>query len=151
MPNSFQDYIVLGFDFGLKHIGVAVGQTVTGTANPLTSLKAHQGKPVWEEITALIAYWEPKKLLVGLPFGINGEETTITRAARSFAQHLKQYSQLPVHLIDERFTTLEARQSLFDQGGFRATIDKNKLDGFSAKIITESGLKLCEILLPSSS
>lgn len=132
---------VLGFDFGLRHIGVAIGQTVTGTANPLLSISAQNGEPQWEKITALIAHWKPNALLVGLPYALDGSEHGITRAARRFAQELEQRYQLPVHLVDERFTTLEARRHLFEQGGARA-LTKGSIDGWSAKIITENGLKL---------
>lgn len=133
------DCTVLGFDFGLRHIGVAVGQTVTGTANPLTPLKALHGEPEWEQITALIAHWQPQALMVGIPLSIDGNEQNITRAARRFAQQLEARYQLPVHKIDERFTTLEAKQTLFDKGGARA-LSKRNIDGWSAKIITENGL-----------
>ena len=84
------DFTVLGFDFGLKHIGVAVGQTVTGAARPLDSLKANRGEPEWAAITALIHHWQPKALIVGIPLSIDGHEQSITRAARKFAAELEQ-------------------------------------------------------------
>lgn len=131
---------VLGFDFGLKHIGVAVGQTVTGSANPLASLQARHGIPQWEKLEALIANWRPQALMVGIPYAINGAEQPITQAARNFADQLKQRFALPVMMIDERYTTLEAKQHLFEQGGYRA-LNKSRIDGWSAKIITENGLR----------
>jgi putative Holliday junction resolvase len=134
------DCTVLGFDFGLKHIGVAVGQTVTGTANPLPSLKADQGEPVWEHVTKLITRWQPQALVVGIPLGLEGNERGITRAARRFARQLEAHYHLPVHGVDERFTTLEARRHLFETGGARA-LSKQNIDGWSAKIITEFGLQ----------
>ncbi len=136
---SLSHQTVIGFDFGLKHIGVAVGQTVTGTANPLVSLSAHQGVPQWPKIDDLIAYWKPDALIVGLPFAIDGSEHNITRAARRFANNLEEHYHLPIHLIDERFTTLEAKRDLFEQGGARA-LSKSRIDGRSAKIITENAL-----------
>ncbi len=135
-----KDFTVLGFDFGLRHIGVAVGQTVTGTAHALASLKARNGTPVWEEIAALISQWQPRALIVGVPIGLDGSEQSITQAARKFAEQLHEHTQLPVHLVDERFTTLEAKQHLFERGGSRA-LSKDNIDGWSAKIITENGLK----------
>ncbi|HVV67447.1 MAG TPA: Holliday junction resolvase RuvX [Gammaproteobacteria bacterium] len=130
---------VIGFDFGLKHIGVAVGQTVTATANPLASLHAHQGTPKWEKVTELVAYWKPDAFIVGLPYALDGSEHHITRYARRFAQELEMRYPFPVHLVDERFTTLEARRDLFERGGSRA-LSKRHIDGMSAKIITEDGL-----------
>lgn len=130
---------VLGFDFGLKYIGVAVGQSVTGTANPLLTIPADQGKPRWDKINEVIQRWRPDALLVGMPLALDGSEQKISHAARHFADCLKQRYGLPVHLIDERYTTREAKSDLFARGGYRA-LDKAKVDGWSAKIITESGL-----------
>lgn len=133
-------HTVIGFDFGMKHIGVAVGQTVTGTANPLASLKAEAGVPQWEKVTTLIHYWKPSVLMVGMPFALDGAEQNITRHVRRFIASLQQRYPLPVHIVDERFTTKEARQYLFAEGGYRA-LEKSHIDGLSAKIIIESGLK----------
>jgi putative Holliday junction resolvase len=135
-----KDYTALGFDFGVKHIGVAVGQTVTGTANPLPSLKAAAGIPQWDKITALIEYWQPTVLMVGIPFALDGSEQAITRHTRRFIGALQQRYALPVHVVDERFTTKEAREHLFAEGGYRA-LDKASVDGWSAKLIVESGLR----------
>lgn len=135
-----EESTVLGFDFGLKHIGVAVGQTVTGSANPLLSLEARRGVPKWEQIATLIAHWRPRTLIVGIPYAIDGSEQPVTRAARNFAGQLYERFALPVMMIDERYTTLEAKQHLFEQGGYRA-LSKSRIDAWSAKIITENGLR----------
>ncbi len=124
----------------MKHIGVAVGQTVTHTASPLASLRAQAGHPEWEKITTLITYWKPSVLMVGMPFALDGSEQSITRAVRRFVADLRQRYEVPVHTVDERYTTLEARRYLFEQGGYRA-LEKARIDGLSAKIIIESGLK----------
>lgn len=130
---------VIGFDFGLRHIGVAVGETVTGTARPLSSLKACGGQPVWQEIQVLMTHWHPTAFMVGIPLSLHGEEQKITQAARQFAEALSQRYGLPVYKIDERFTTLEAKSHLFERKGARA-LSKRNIDAWSAKIITESGL-----------
>jgi putative Holliday junction resolvase len=130
---------VLGFDFGVKYIGVAVGQSVTCTASPLCSLRAKLGQPSWKEIQQLIARWKPNGLIVGIPLAVDGSEQDITLAARCFAVELEKRYDLPVYLVDERFTTLAAKSYLYEHGGFRA-LEKDKIDGVSAKIITESGL-----------
>jgi putative Holliday junction resolvase len=135
-----QAQIILGFDFGTKYIGVAVGQTVTRTANPLASLRAHNGVPEWDKVTTLINYWKPSVLMVGIPFALDGSEQTISYAARHFAAQLHTRYDLPIHPVDERYTTLEAKRYLYEQGGYKA-LDKSSIDGLSAKIIVECGLK----------
>ncbi len=131
---------VLGFDFGLKRIGVAVGQTVTGTASPLDTLKAEAGEPHWEQIAKLIAQWRPDALVVGIPLRIDSSDQHITHEARRFAKSLRSRYGLPVHTVDERFTTLEAKQRLFDVGGYRS-LEKAQIDSWAAKLITESWLE----------
>ncbi len=140
MNESVSAATVLGFDFGLRYIGVAVGQTVTGTANPLETLKARQGEPIWDRIAGLIDHWRPSVLMVGVPLTASGAEQPITQAARRFAENLGVHFALPVLMIDERYTTLEAKQDLFERGGFRA-LKKSRIDAWSAKIITENGLR----------
>lgn len=132
---------VLGFDFGLRYIGVAVGQTVTGTASPVKVVRANQGKPDWDDVSKLIAHWKPDALMVGMPFAKDGSEQGITRAAKKFCNQLHDRYRLKVYEIDERFTTKEARRDLFEQGGYRA-LDKSSVDEWSAKLIVESGLKM---------
>lgn len=133
----------LGFDFGSACIGVAVGQTVTGTASPLQVVKAQAGEPNWEDVDDLIARWKPDVLMVGMPFAKDGSEQEITRAAKKFSNQLRDRYGLTVYEIDERFTTKEARQCLFEQGGYRA-LDKLSVDEWSAKLIVESGLHMLE-------
>ena len=79
-------HTILGFDFGLKRIGVAVGQTVTQSARPLTILNAKQGVPDWLEIKKLILEWGVNALIVGLPLNMDGTEQPITARAREFGQ-----------------------------------------------------------------
>jgi len=131
---------VLGFDFGTSFIGVAVGQTVTRTANPLASLRARDGVPEWEKVTTLINYWKPSVLMVGIPLAIDGSEQSISYAARRFANELHTRYDLPIHTVDERYTTLEAKRYLYTHGGYKA-LDKSSIDGLSATIIIESGFK----------
>lgn len=135
-----QHQTVLGFDFGTSHIGVAVGQTVTRTANPLPSLRANNGVPAWEKVAALINYWRPSVLMVGIPFALDGSEQSISYAARHFAAELHTRYDLPIHTVDERYTTLEAKRYLYERGGYKA-LNKASIDGLSATIIIESGFK----------
>jgi len=101
---------VLAFDFGLRHIGIAVGQPVTNTASPLTTLTAANGTPKWPEVRALIEEWQPTTLLVGLPLNMDDSESDMSALARGFANNLKRRFKLPVELVDERLTTYAAQR-----------------------------------------
>ena len=99
---------VLAFDFGLNYIGVAVGQSITGTANPVTTLKARNGKPDWRQVDALISEWSPHRLLVGLPLNMDDTESDMSERARAFANRLAERTGIQATLVDERLTSFEA-------------------------------------------
>lgn len=101
---------VLAFDFGLKHIGVAVGQTVTGTASPLQTLPARDGRPDWKAVRRLVDDWQPFKLLVGLPLNMDDTESEMSTRARSFARRLGEHTRLEVVMVDERLTSFASRE-----------------------------------------
>ena len=127
---------LLGFDFGTKSIGVAVGQQLTGTARALTALKAQDGTPDWKLIEKLLKEWQPDYVVVGLPLNMDGTEQELTARARKFANRLHGRFGLRVELQDERLSTVEARADLFERGGFRA-LQKGQVDSQSAVIILE--------------
>lgn len=129
----------LGFDFGTKRIGVAVGQALTKTATPLSHLKARDGVPDWQLITKLIQEWHPVAFIVGIPINMDGTDQPVTTLARAFAIELTDRFQLQVHQVDERLTTKAARSKLFEYGGYRA-LQKHDIDSIAAKIILESWL-----------
>ncbi|AUQ26882.1 Holliday junction resolvase RuvX [Dickeya zeae] len=129
--------ILLAFDFGTRSIGVAIGQEITGTARPLTSLKAQDGIPDWQKVEKLLNEWQPALVIVGLPLNMDGTEQPLTARARKFAQRLHGRFGVTVELHDERLSTVEARADLFERGGFRA-LDKGSVDAASAVIILES-------------
>ncbi|KTC68137.1 Holliday junction resolvase [Legionella birminghamensis] len=132
--------IYLGFDFGLKRIGVAVGQKITLTARPLTTLHAESGIPDWRQIDKLVKEWKPDALIVGLPTCIDSSEQYTTPLAREFAEQLIRHVALPVHLVDERLSTVEARAELFAQGGYRK-LKSSPIDSFAACVILEQWLQ----------
>lgn len=107
---------MLAFDFGLRHIGVATGQTITGTASPLTTLRARNGKPDWPEVLASIAPWKPIRLLVGLPLNMDGSDSDMAIRARRFAMQIERRTGIETELVDERLTSRAARE----QGGEHA-------------------------------
>jgi putative holliday junction resolvase len=134
------DPVYLGFDFGYKRIGVAVGQKLTATATPLSTLKAEAGVPRWELIAALIAKWQPAALIAGLPTRADGGNLYVTKPAKRFANALKNQFELPVFLVDERLSTVEARAQLFAEGGFKK-LKKAEVDSMAACVILEQWLQ----------
>jgi len=131
--------ILLGFDFGLKRIGVAVGQTVTETARPLVTLKASAGTPQWEVLSKLIKTWQPDALVVGIPLNMDGTEQPLSQSARQFAQQLHERFKLPVYEMDERLSTKDARERLFAQGGYKA-LQHGQVDSVAAQLILQNWL-----------
>ena len=113
---------LLAFDYGTRRIGIAVGQTLTGTARPLATLKSRNGKPDWEAIGRLIREWQPDRLVVGLPLHMDGSEQPMTELARRFGRQLEGRYNLPVEWADERLTSEEAERNL-PGGGDKAAID----------------------------
>jgi putative Holliday junction resolvase len=132
--------VYLGFDFGYKRIGVAIGQRLTGHARPLSTLNAISGAPNWALVQALIDAWQPAAFIVGLPTCIDGKELYTTGAARGFARQLRKKFNIPVHLVDERLSTVEARAQLFAEGGYRK-LKTSEIDSLAACIILEQWLQ----------
>ncbi|AMA64747.1 Putative Holliday junction resolvase [Candidatus Arsenophonus lipoptenae] len=128
---------IMTFDFGTNSIGVAIGQEITTTARPLTTIKVKDSNPNWVEINKILQDWHPKLIIVGLPLNMDGTEQIISNKARKFAYNLEWRFGIKVILHDERLTTVEARSKLFNYGGYRA-LNKKKIDSFSAVIILES-------------
>jgi putative holliday junction resolvase len=130
----------LAFDFGLRRIGVASGQTLTGTAEPLATVETHQNEPDWRSIAQLVQTWRPHALVVGIPYHIDGSENSLTDAARHFAQQLGERFALPVHLMDERLSSRAAEQLYADQRAAGRKRNKASIDALAAKLILESWL-----------
>ena len=105
------DGYVLGIDFGLKHIGIAVGQTVTRTANGLTTLTAQKGKPNWLELDELIQQYRPIAVVVGLPLNMDDTPSDMSALASDFARQLASRTRHPVFLADERLSSWAVRSS----------------------------------------
>jgi putative Holliday junction resolvase len=130
---------LLGFDYGTSKIGIAVGQTVSGTATPLTTLRNRGQKPDWTRIEAIIGDWQPDAAVLGLPYNMDDTEETWTERVRRFARQLEGRFGLTVHLVDERLTTLEAERRLgVDAAGSRQ--QRDLVDAYAAKLILETWL-----------
>lgn len=131
----------LAFDYGLKRIGVASGQEVTATTQTVATVAVHNNKPDWQQIEQLIKEWRPDILIVGLPMNMDGSEQEITKAARRFSNQLNGRFQLPVELVDERLTSLEA-EAIVNEGRRAGHIKKSKaktaIDQVAAELILQS-------------
>lgn len=125
---------MLGFDYGTHKIGIAVGQIVTGTATPLTTLQRVKNKPDWDSINALVEEWQPEAIVVGLPYQLDDQESEIAEKAKRFARQLHGRYQLPVHMMDERLTSRDAWSRL----GKAAVKDATLVDSMAAKLILET-------------
>jgi putative Holliday junction resolvase len=130
---------LLGFDFGMKRIGVAIGQTVTRTARPLGIIKTLAGAPQWEPLTKLIKTWQPDALVIGIPLNMDGSEQPLTQHARVFAALLEKRFKLPVFEMDERLTSVDAKARLFEAGGFKA-LQNTPIDSVAAQLILQNWL-----------
>ena len=113
MPSvSAKARCIMAFDFGTTQTGVAVGQSITGSARGVATLSCRAGKPKWREITALIEAYGPSLLIVGLPLNMDGTSSPMSRAAEDFAAKLRTRCELPVEMHDERLTTHAAKADL---------------------------------------
>lgn len=133
------DEVYLGFDFGYKRIGMAVGQKITSKASPLMTISANKGVPDWQIVQKIINEWRPHALIVGVPTCIDGSEQYTTKPAQEFAKQLQKKFSLPVYLVDERLSTVEARERLFASGGYKK-IQKSAVDSVAACVILEQWL-----------
>jgi len=133
---------LLAFDFGHRRIGVAVGQTLTGTANALTVVSV-SGKPDWQTIAGIISEWKPAGLVVGLPLAADGGNTEMSDDARRFGRRLQGRYGIPVWFEDERLTSFGAEERFLDaraKGGMRRK-DASLKDALAAQIILENWLQ----------
>ena len=128
---------LMGFDFGTKSIGIAVGQEVSGTATALSAINAKDGIPNWDNLKKILDEWQPDLLIVGLPLNMDGTNQEVTFKAKKFANRLHGMFGYQVEVQDERLTTTDAKSRLFDHGGYR-NLGKSKVDSMSAQIILES-------------
>ena len=130
--------LVLGFDYGQKRVGVASGQTVTGTATPLATVPNPQ-LDGWAQIDAVLGEWRPAQIVVGLPLAADGSDTTVSQAARRFAAELGARCGLPVALIDERLSSHEAEARLLADGRRHNAVRRTR-DAVAAAVIVETWL-----------
>lgn len=128
---------VLAFDFGERRIGVAVGEHLIKSANPLITIDSESNEVRFKRITELIQEWQPILLVVGLPLSLDGVETEMTQLCKKFARRLNGRFNLPVALIDERYSSAHASQ-LLNQTGIKGRAQKTMLDQVAAQTILQS-------------
>ena len=129
---------LLGFDFGLQRIGVAVGQDITGTATALSTVKSRDGQPDWKIISELMQTWRPDVLVVGLPRHDDGTDSDITESVRRFIRQLEGRYRLPVYTMDERLSSQAAREQLGNHNDPEA---EKGVDAIAARIILQDWLE----------
>ena len=127
--------VVMAFDFGLKHIGVAIGQEITRTASTFYSIDAIDGEPNWQELDAIVHDWKPSLFVVGDPFNMDGSRSKIQDLADRFSKSLNKRYDIDYQKSDERLTSREAKERLENLSiGIRDSSNKHSI---SAQVILE--------------
>lgn len=136
MPEAVPRGTVLAFDFGEKRIGVAVGEGELRQAHPLTVIHGEANAERFAAIAALIAEWQPNRLVVGLPIALDGTPHAMTARSTRFANQLRGRFGLAVDYADERLSSVEAEERLRTSGR-SARNAKKELDAVAAQIILQ--------------
>lgn len=129
----------MAFDYGLRQIGVAVGNSLLQTTQPLAVLKAKDGIPDWPLLTLLVAEWQPDLLVVGDPLNMDGSESELCQRARKFARRLHGRLGLPVDMTDERLTSFEAKQ-ISRERGHKGDYKRDPIDSQAAELVLQAWL-----------
>ena len=131
----------LAFDYGLKKIGVAYGQSITGRAKKVDILKARDGIPEWNDVAKIINDWKPNFLVIGLPYNLDGSSSELLSRAVTFAHRLNGRFELPCYGSDERLSSADARIEQKKENIFRKQNKKVLIDDMAAIIILEDWFK----------
>ena len=142
MPTTPANAIsALAFDYGTASIGVACGQSLIGTAQPLPTLKARDGIPNWQHIQQLIDEWQPTILVVGLPLNMDDSESALSRRARKFANRLYGRFGISTEMMDERLSSFAVKQEARERG-HKGDYKKAPVDSYAAQMILEDWFRL---------
>ncbi len=131
---------LLAFDYGLRQIGVAVGNSLVGTTQPLAVLRARDGIPDWTALEALVAQWQPQLLVVGDPLNMDGSVSELAIRARKFGRRLQGRLGLPVVMTDERLSS-QAAKSEQRERGHRGNYKAVPVDSHAAELILLTWLR----------
>ena len=135
-PKNDEPISALGFDYGTQRIGVAFGQSLTGTAQPVCVLRARDGIPDWAEIESLIAEWKPNLFVVGLPYNLDGSESDLMVRAVKFANRLNGRFNKPSYGMDERLSSVAAAEQILEEN--RGSKKRAAIDDIAAQIILQN-------------
>lgn len=130
---------IMAFDYGLRNIGIAVGQTLTGTASALPPIKARDGIPNWDQLAKLINEWQPDTFVVGIPLNMDGSESDMSKRARKFGNRLTGRYCKPWIGVDERLSSREAKERARELG-HNGDYSSRPIDGLAAHLILENWL-----------
>ncbi len=136
-PDPVRYRTVMAFDYGLSQIGVAVGNCLLGTSEPMGIVRARQGVPDWVQLQQLVDEWLPDLLVVGDPLNMDGSASELCTRARRFSRQLHGRLQLPVALCDERLSSFEAKQQR-KALGHRGDFKKDPVDSYAAQLILQT-------------
>ncbi len=133
---------IVAFDFGLRRIGVAVGQDITATANPVAAIRNSDSGPDWQEIASIVGQWRPSRLVVGMPLHEDGSPSEMAHHIKAFIAELGRFD-LPIEQVDERYSSLEAGELLKSEraAGLRGRIKKETIDSMAAALIAKRWLE----------
>ena len=133
---------IVAFDFGLRRIGVAVGQDVTASANPVAAIRNSDAGPDWQAIAGIVGEWCPSRLVVGMPLREDGSPSEMAIPIKEFIAELARLD-LPIEQVDERYSSLEASELLKTEraAGLRGRIKKEAIDSMSAALIAKRWLE----------
>ncbi|MEE4660605.1 MAG: Holliday junction resolvase RuvX [Halieaceae bacterium] len=129
----------MAFDYGLRQIGVASGNTLTGTSSEVTVLRARDGVPDWDSVAALFTDWRPALVVVGLPLNMDDTEGELADRARKFGRRLQGRFNIPVEYVDERLSSHAAKSMLREQG-HRGDYREAPADALAARLILDTWL-----------
>jgi len=147
MPDLSQPQLIMAFDFGTQKMGMAVGQSLIESANPLALFPMKDGIPNWDELLKIVKQHQPTLFLVGLPLNMDDSESELSTRSRKFARRLRHQTNIETLMVDERLTTREARDEL---GHYQAQGRGKKLsaDSVAAALFIESWYRTPEGLTP---
>jgi putative Holliday junction resolvase len=129
---------VLSFDYGLRRIGVAVGNTLTGTAEALETIAAKDGLPDWRAVDRCVAAWRPGAIVAGVPYNGPGRDARLATAALRFADELGSRYGIEVYRVDERLTSREAEDDLRERrrsGAKARRVRRGDVDREAARLL----------------
>lgn len=139
MPNAAPKQII-AIDFGLKRIGIAIGNSLTNNAQPLTTIITDKPYEIPNELIDIIKEWRPHKLIMGMPYNADGSEAKIAKNIKRFASLLSEKLSMPVEFIDESFSSHEATRQLkhLRQSGARSKrVNKADIDKAAAAVMLQ--------------